>query len=416
MDIQKQQTKQTLLSRRYILWIFGGMIFVVTTIVLLNLDKAVPSVSRSELWIGNVENGDMLHEVRASGTLIPEDIRWITTNVTATVEKVMVRPGANVDTNTIMVHLSSLDVHASLEQAQADFSRSEANVKAKQADLELQLLNQQFDLSKIKATYEIAKVRAEALTKAHESGIVAAIDLKESQITLEQDKHLVDVERNRLIVSKKNFSAQILAVEAERDIAASALSVAQKNANSLEIKPSITGIVQQVVVEHGQRVSAGDNIARVAKPRLIAVLKVPETQAKVLDLNLPVLVDTHNGIVEGYIAHIDPAVTEGRVTIDVILPDDLPQGVRPELSVNGRIVLDTLLDVVSIPRPALATEHSVNTLFVIASGSNVARRQTVEYGISSSTRIEVKKGLNPGDSIILSDASQWNNNDTLEIH
>ena len=82
----------------------------------------------------------------------------------------------------------------------------------------------------------------------------------------------------------------------------------------------MTGVLQQLPVEVGQRVTPGTNIARVADPtKLKAQIKIAETQAKDIQINQPASIDTRNGIIPGHVTRVDPAVEQGTVTVDVAL-------------------------------------------------------------------------------------------------
>ncbi|UMR29536.1 efflux RND transporter periplasmic adaptor subunit [Massilia sp. MB5] len=248
-------------------------------------------------------------------------------------------------------------------------------------------------------------------------GAVAKIDFDNSQITQEQNRNLLDIARQREESFGANTVAQLRAAEAQRDQAASALAVAQQEADALSVRAGINGILQQLSVEPGQQVAAGASLARVARPApLMARLQVPEIQAKDLRQGLPVLVDTHNGEAEGTLTRIDPAVRNGSVLVDVNFAGELPASARPDLSVDGRIVLDKLRNVVSIARPMTASARASGTLFVLNADGGTARRQHVVYGAASSDRVEVVQGIAPGERVILTDLSRWNAYQALRLN
>lgn len=388
----------------------------IATGVLINLGRAVPSTARSGLWIDTAQHGEMRREIRASGTLIPRDVRWITAGTTANVHEVLVQPGAKVTAQTVIARLANPSVQSNLQRAQASLVGAQADVAARRTALESELLDQQAALAQAESAYHIARLKAEANTKAANIGVVSRVDAEQSQIIMLQNEKLVGLENKRVRAFQQNYDAQMQAAVAARDQATSALAIAQQDADALEVKAGIDGILQEVSIEPGQQVLAGASLARVARPdQLIARLLVPEAQAKDLTLELPVNIDTRNGIAAGALSRIDPAVRDGRVTIDVTFTQPLPSGARPDLSVEGRIVLDTLANVVSIGRPTLATPNGKSTLFILKSDTDVAKRMPVTYGAASSDRIEVREGVSSGDRVILSDTSQWNQYDALRV-
>ena len=102
-------------------------------------------------------------------------------------------------------------------------------------------------------------------------------------------------------------------------------------------------------------------LAKVVQPdQLKASLKIAETQARDIQIGQPAEIDTHNGVIDGKVMRIDPAVLNGTVTVDVELVGALPQGARPDLSVDGTIDLDRLTNVLYVGRPAFGNENSTD--------------------------------------------------------
>lgn len=416
MDIPKLKPSNKLLSRRNLMLGVGGLLLAIVVAALLNLGSASPSISRANLWIDTAQRSDMLREIRASGTLVPKEVRWIAAGITATVQDVVVQPGARVEADSVILRLINPAVLANLEKAEAALAGAEADMAAARSDLASKLLDHQAALAKAESTHKISEIKAEAQTRAEAAGVVSRLEASQSQIIASQDQGLVEIEKRRVTAFRQNFAAQVQAARARRDEAASALAIAMQEADALNVKAGIAGILQQVDVEPGQQVSVGAVLARVARPDvLIARLQVPEVQANDLRLELPVAVDTHNGVVNGSINRIDPAVRDGKVTLDVVFAQELPKGARPDLSVDSRIALENLKNVISIGRPAQAVPGSASSLFVLKAGADVARRVPVAYGAASSDRIEIREGVQVGDQVILSDIGQWDKYDTLRL-
>lgn len=416
MDIAKTRTGPAWRRPRN-LWIAAAaLLALLAAIALLRMERAAPGVSAGEVWIDAAAHGDMTREIRATGVLVPRDTRWITAGAAATVQEVVVEAGARVEADTVVLRLTNPELEAGLEKAQAALAGAEADVAATRTALQSQLLDQQALQVQADADWRIAEVRAQANERAHGSGVIATIELRQSRITEEQTRNRADIERRRVAAFRQNMAAQLRAAQARRDEAASALAIARQQHDSMQVRAGIEGILQQVEVEPGQQVDVGATLARVARPdRLIARLQVPEVLAKDLMLDLPVAVDTRNGVVAGSVSRVDPAVRNGSVTVDAAFTDPLPAGARPDLSVEGRILLGRLEDVVSIARPPLAVPGSAATLFVLDPGGGVARRLPVRYGAASSDRIEVVEGLRDGDRAILSDTSRWDDHDVLRL-
>ncbi|MGO1073022.1 efflux RND transporter periplasmic adaptor subunit [Lysobacter sp. CA199] len=383
---------------------------------IMGLDEAMPSAPRSELWIDEVQRGDMIQEIRATGSLVPKHVRWLAAGTEGAVQEVLVQPGARVSADTVIIRLSNPMALADLEKARAALAGADAGIAAKRTELQSQQLDQDAVLSKAESQLKVSSAKTDALRRALAAGVISKLELIQSEVGMAQDRNMVAIEKQRVTAARRNFEAQMLAERARRDELASALSLAEQNVAALQVRAGIDGILQQVSVEPGQQVAVGASLARVARQNeLIARLLVPEVLAKDLVLDLPVRVDTRNGVAEGRVDRIDPAVREGRVTVDVDFVRALPASARPDLSVDGSIVLARLRDVVSVGRASSAIPNGASTLFVLSGDSEIAQRTRVVYGRTSSDRIEVKSGLRPGDRVVLSDTAQWSKHQALRV-
>ena len=403
--------------RRLRLTVAAGVVIVAALVVLLlRLGPALPRVDRSSLWIDTVQRGDMLREVRATGTLVPREIRWLAAATPATVEQILVWPGTAVQPDTVLMRLADPQTEDALGNAQAQVAAAQADVAAKRAQLQSQMLDQRSALAKAQSDYASAKVKADADTIAEREKVIPRVLYEQGQIALKQLHERVQIEQQRLAAFGGNQRAQIAAVQARLQQQRSNLQLRQRQFNALQVKAGIAGVLQEVAVQEGAQVAAGANLARVARlDVLIARLQVPEVQAKDVALGMPVSVDTHNGIVAGRVERIDPAVRNGSVQVDVTLTGKLPEGARPDLSVDGRIRIAVLHDVLSVGRPALARPDADISLFRLDPSSHIATLVPVRIGAASVDRVQILHGLKAGDQVILSDTSQWDKYDQIKV-
>ncbi|GLQ90899.1 efflux RND transporter periplasmic adaptor subunit [Dyella flagellata] len=416
MDIANPALK--LRKRRKTHLIGAGVTAVVLSLLLfvLRLDPALPEVDRAGLWVDTVQRGPMLREVNATGTLVPRESRWLAAATSAQVEQILVLPGAQVQPDTVLMRLSDPEVEDNLRNAQAQVAAAQADVAAKQAELNSQLLDTRAALSRAKSDYASAKVKSEAYAQANLVHAIAQVDYRQQQIVAAQFQSQVEVEQQRVDAFAASMKAQMDAVRARLAQQSSNLALRQHQADALNLKAGIVGVLQEVAVQEGAQVAAGANLARVARPDvLMARLQVPEVEAKDVTLGMPVDVDTHNGKVSGKVERIDPAVRNGSVQVDVRLTDPLPPGARPDLSVDGRILVAKLDDVLSVGRPALARSDSDLGLFRLDPASHVATRMPVRMGAASVDRVEIVHGLKAGDQVILSDTSQWDKYERIRV-
>ena len=394
----------------------GVLVAVALVIVLLRLGPAMPKVERSSLWIDTVQRGDMLREVRATGTLVPRTSRWLAASTSAQVEQILVWPGTVVQPETVLMKLSNPEVQDSLHNAQAQVAAAQADIAAKRAELQSQLLDERSAEAQAQSDYASAKVKADADAKAAALRVIPQVTFRQGQIALAQLKNRMQIEQQRVQAFGASMQAQLDAVKAALLQQQSNLQLRERQADALDVKAGIAGVLQEVAVQEGAQVANGANLARVARTDvLIARLQVPEVQAKDVAMGMPVSVDTHNGTVPGTVSRIDPAVRDGSVQVDVTLTGTPPPGARPDLSVDGRIRISLLHNVLSVGRPALAKPDGDISLFRLGPKGNVATRVPVRIGAASVDRVQILRGLKAGDQVTLSDTSQWAKYDQIKV-
>ena len=414
MDIPRPENKRRKRIKQAVIGGVTAAALVAITVVLAQLEPAAPSVERDTQWIQPVKQGEMLLQVRGPGTLVPRNIRWISAQSAGRVERVIVRPGAAVEPDTIIVEMSNPDLMRQAEEARFTLEAGKADL----TELELNLKNQQLDqraaVARARAAYEAARLQAEA---ERASTVVAALQVRRSELTAEELKTSLDVAQERLDQFAATMDAQITARRARLAGNQNAYDRVLEQVEGLQVRAGIAGVLQRVDVEEGGQVALGANIARVARPdELQAELRVPETQARDVQHGQIVAVDTRAGIVAGVVTRIDPAVVEGSVQVDVELTGALPRGARPDQSVDGTIEIERLSNVVYTGRPSPSQANSTISLFKVVDEGRYAVRVPVQIGKTSVNSVEILQGLVPGDEVILSDTSAFEDNDRIRLN
>jgi len=403
--------------RRRLIFLAGGIVAAaIVTLGLYRLEPAAPTVEKSTVWIGAVERGEMLRQVRGSGTLLPAETRWIPAETSGRVERRLLDPGAIVKPDSIILELSNPQVEQEAVEAESGLRIAEAGVINLKAQLDSQLMSLRAEHARIESEAMQARLRAEANVELAKNGLVSAVEMKLSQAAAESLATRTDLERQRVEVFARSVEAQIAAQQAEVEQRRAMAGLRRGLLDSLRVKAGLAGVLQEVTVEIGQQAAPGMNLARVAEPsRLMARLRVPATQARDVLVGQEATIDTRNGVVAGKVGRIDPAVRDGTVTVDVTITGDLPRGARPDLSVDGTIEIERLEDIVYVGRPAFGQESSTVGLFRLEQDGVHARRVQVKLGRSSVNTIEVLEGLQPGEQVILSDTSRFDEYDRIRL-
>ena len=384
---------------------------------LSHLKPAAPTVDRANVWIDTVKRGPMLRQVRGLGKLVPEEIRWVPAVTEGRVEKMLLEAGARVSSGSVLLELSNPQLEQETLDAEWNWKAAETSYDDLKVKLESQHLTQIAETARIESEYQKAVLGYEANLELAKDGLVPDLDLKLKKATAEHLAQSLQIEKQRLNINQESNRAQLAVQKTRIDQARALFALRKSQLDQLKVRAGVEGVLQQLPVEVGQRVAMGTNLARVANPgKLKAELSIAETQAKDIQLGQEASVDTRNGIIPGKVSRIDPAVKDGTVTVDVRLEAELPRGARPDLSVDGTIVLEKLEDVIFVGRPVQGQPDSLISIFKLDRDCKHAARVSVKLGRSSVNTIEVKEGLKPGDQVILSDMAEQDGYDRIRLN
>jgi multidrug efflux pump subunit AcrA (membrane-fusion protein) len=410
---QKPKTKKTIIK-----WSIAVITVVLITGVLRNLEPAAPSVDAATVWMDTVAHGTMIRQVRGPGTLVPEQMRWITALTAGRVEQIMILPGTDIEENTVIIRMSNPDVVIQLLQSQQQLSSAEAILIQLRSNLETQRLTQAGLLATVRTQYGNAQREHATNQRLYDTNpeLVAATELARTRDGVVEFEERIGLEEKRLVVLEASVGEQLDAQQVQINRLSDIVEFNQDRVSSLEVTAGVSGVLAELPLDEGQWVQSGGTLARVVQPGLLkAEIRIPQTQAQDIAVGQVAYIDTRNDTIIGQVVRIDPSVQNGTVTIDVALPADLPRSARPDLSVDGNVVIQRLDDVTYVGRPAYGQANQRVGMFKLVEDNQYAERVNVMLGASSVNEIEVREGLQEGDIVILSDMSQWDGFDRVRL-
>lgn len=419
MDIIRDTRPQR--KKRRLVWSTVGIAgLLVITFGIRALPSAAPSVSAATVWRDTVQRGTMIRQVRGPGTLIPEQMRWITATTAGRIEQILALPGTEVQNGSLIMRMSNPDVDMQLLQAQQQLSQAYAALAQLRTNLQTQELTQRGTVVTVRTQYLDTKRVYETNQRLFDENpdLVARADLDRSKESKEEMEIRLQIEQDRLDVMESTSQAQLDAQADQIDRLGDLVRFNRERLESMEVRVPVAGVLAplDIPLQEGQWVQSGQQLTRVVVPgRLKAEIRIPQTQAQDIVVGQVALIDTRTDTIEGQVVRIDPAVRNGTVTIDVALPRNLPPSARPDLSVDGNVIIERLDDVIYMGRPTFGQSGQQVSIFKLVEDGRYAIRVTVRLGASSVNEIEVVDGLQPGDVVILSDMSQWDGFDRVRL-
>jgi RND family efflux transporter MFP subunit len=418
MDISRPDLKVKKRRRQALTIAVGVVLLAAATFLVMRLKPAAPSVDRSVVWTDTVKRGPLVVQVRGLGTLVPREdaIRQIPAQTEATVVRIRTLPGSIVKPDTVLLELSdpqlsqeALDAELSLKEARADLSNIQVKVQS-------DLMAQKSAAATVNADYKQAQRQAQTDKALYSLGVISGLAYNGSQGKADELSTRNKLEEQTVDINEKAIASQLAVQQAKVAQAQAIYELKKQQLDALNVRAGIAGVLTDLPLAVGQHVTIGTMLAQVVQPnQLKAQLKIAETQARDIQLGQPASIDTHNGIAEGTVSRIDPAVQNGTVTVDVKLTGALPDGARKDLSVDGTIDLDRLRNVLYVGRPAFGNANSTISLFRLDPDGKGAVRAPVKVGQASVNAIQVVEGLHEGDTVILSDMSRWDTTDRIRL-
>jgi HlyD family secretion protein len=417
MDISRPDIRKRKLRRNVLLSLGALLGLALAAYFVARLKPAIPTVD-SAVWTDTVKRGPLLRQVRGPGSLVPREdrIRLVPAETEATVVRIRVLPGAHVEPDTIVMDLVDPELQQQLLDAQLQLQAAKADYKNTQAKLQSDLMTQRAGAATVGADQKQAQLQAQTDKSLYDLGVISGLSYSASKGKAEELNQRNDLESQRLDLNQKTIVTQLAVQQTKVQQAEAILSLKQKEQDALSVRAGIAGVLVDLPHQVGEHVAIGTTLAKVVQTdQLKAALKIAETQARDIQIGQPAEIDTHNGIINGKVTRIDPAVENGTVTVDVELLGALPQGARPDLSVDGVIDLDRMTDVLYVGRPAFGNENSTISLFRLSPDGKTATRVPVKVGRASVNSIQVIEGLKVGDTVILSDMSRWDSVDQVRL-
>jgi HlyD family secretion protein len=418
MDISRPDLKAKKRKRQVVTIAVGVVVLAAVTFLVMRLKPAAPTVDRSTVWTDTVKRGPMVRQVRGLGTLVPREdaIRQIPAQTEATVVRILTLPGSEVKPDTILLELSdpqatqqALDAELSLKSARADLRNVQVKVQS-------DLMAQKSAAATVNADYKQAQRQAQTDKSLYGLGVISGLAYNGSQGKADELSTRNKLEEQTVDINEKAIESQLAVQQAKVEQAQAIYDLKKQQLDALKVRAGIAGVLTSLPLAVGQHVTLGTMVAEVVQPnQLKAQLKIAETQARDIKFGQPASVDTHNGLADGTVSRIDPAVVNGTVTVDVELTGKLPEGARTDLSVDGTIDLERLKDVLYVGRPAFGNEESTISLFRLDPDGKGAVRVPVKVGRASVNAIQVLQGLHEGDTVILSDMSRYDTTDRIRL-
>lgn len=372
-------------------------------------------VERSKLLLGTVQRGDLEVAVDGYGVLRSDKQTLITALTSATVEEVLLRSGAEVEADSIILKLNNPELLQEVEAANMALVQEQANLRRLKLNNQRELLAEQSILAELTATFKSVQLRCEA-ERGLAGGAVSMLAYKTTLLQQEQMQERVNLQTQRIAQLKEVMREALIIQQEQINQVTARYQSMQLRAERLIVRAGIKGVVQRLPVELGQSVAAGQELALVGSDKdLKALIRISQSKAEQLKVGQAAKINTRREQVAGVLTRITPEVRDGTIEVEIAFTEGVPASARPELNVDAQIFIASIKDIFFMERPVNAQGHTNSRVFRVLENNKSAEVQDLSFGEDSGRFIQIKQGAKEKDRFILSDMSNIQDAQTIQI-
>lgn len=397
--------------------IIGGAMLVslalLTGVVVQPTDQQ--KVERRKLLLGTVQRGDLQVAVDGYGVLRSDKQTLITALTSATVAEVLLRSGAEVEADSIILKLNNPELLQEVEAANMALVQEQANLRRLKLNNQRELLAEQSVLAELTATFKSVQLRCEA-ERGLAGGAVSMLAYKTTLLQQEQMHERVNLQTQRIEKLKEVMREALIIQQEQINQVTARYQSMQLRAERLVVHAGIKGVLQRLPVELGQSVAAGQELALVGSDKdLKALIRISQSKAEQLKVGQAAKINTRREQVAGVLTRITPEVRDGTIEVEIAFTEGVPASARPELNVDAQIFTASIKDTLFIERPINAQSHTNSRMFRVLENNKFAESQDLSFGEDSGKFIQIKQGAKEKDRFILSDMTSIQDAKTLHI-
>jgi len=418
MDIarsEKVRSRGRWFASRKMLLLSAAVVVVIIGFALRSQSSSA-AIKRDALVIGVVKSGRFDVSVDGYGELKSGSARLITSDSKATVEELVLKPGAKVTPDSVILRMSNPQIDQDLDLARHQLEAEKIAVQEIGLTQQRELQEAEAALFKVQSELELAQMREKAMADLAKARIISSIAYAEISLNAKQLRHSLQIEKQRYATLQKINGAQIEIrnrLVQERQLA---YDKVMEQKNRLTVRAGKEGTLQLLYVELGQSIDTGKELALIGGDRdLDALVKIPQSRSDAVQIGQPATISVGGTRVPAKVAQINPGVADGSVLIELKPDQPLPVNARPGLNVDASVGVGSFPNALYVERPANVVANASSSVFVVDGSADVARRTKVEFGQESGKLIQIRNGVPKGSSIVLSDVSKYASEDVLAI-
>ncbi len=367
--------------------------------------SADTSFERNRLRFATVSRTDLIRDLSVDGRIVASSYPTIYSPAQGSVT-MKVEAGDVVNQGEILAKIDSPELSNVLEQETSLLAAMEAELSGQKIEARTTRLQNKQDVDLKKLRWDTAKREMDRQKITFDQGLTSRMDFDKAKDNLA----IAELEYHHSVESAQ-LQDETLAMEVRntaRQLERQQLVVkeAKRRVLELEIKAPVSGVVGSVSVDPKDIVARNQMLLTVIDLSAFEIaISIPENYADEVVSGSIAEITYENKTYKGKVTRISPQVSNSLVEGRMIFDGDLPNGLKQNQRVSARIILSSLNNVLSVRRGPFLESGGGRKAYVVEDGLAVLRE--IRIGASSLSEIEIKEGLEEGDTIVVSDTSRF---------
>lgn len=409
---EKPRTRQRLILAASVLALFA-IVWVSMPLVQRWASSSI-SVPRDRLRLAVVTRADLVRDVSVQGRVVAAVSPSLFAPADGTIT-LLVEAGASVSKDQVLATLNSPELQNRLQQEQATLDRLSVELDRQRIETKQKALD---NLKNVDLT-RVTLVAAERERRRAESGwqieAISEIDFEKTKDDLETARlaHEHAVADAKLDDERMAFELKTRELQVERQ--SFLVTDLLRQVDELDMRSPVDGIVGNLMVDQKAAVSRNEIVMAVVDLTAFEIeAQVPESYADDLGLGMDAEVLVSNQKYPASLVSVSPEIIQNQVTTRIRFTGGMPPGLRQNQRLTTRILMEEKHDVLTLQRGQFL-DSGGNRIAYVLDGDNMAHRRSIEVGARSLAAVEIVKGLDEGDMVVISSIDQFRSADTVRV-
>ena len=398
------------------------LIFAIALAVIIAVVAAAPTVGRwasatvsvpyERVRTAQVTRGDLISDISVQGRVVAAVRPTLYARAPGTITLHVVA-GERVLAGQVLASVDSPELTNQLEQAEALLAQRKLQLERQRIESRQQALEKRKAADLTEVAVIAARREKRRADEAMALGAIPEIDFEKAVDDLRNAELAYEHARADANLYDERLSFELRASEFEVDAQALVVENLRRQVDELSINSPVNGIVGDLLVEQKAAVARDMPVMAVVDlSRFEIDATIPESYADDLAIGMKAEVLASGNRYEGELVAVSPEVVNNQVSSRVRFIGDAPGGLRQNQRLTTRILLAEHDDVLMVQRGQFLDSGGGRLAYVV-SEDRVARRRQIETGAYSLSSVEIVAGLQPGETIVISNLDPFRGAETV---